>query len=455
MNVEGAEMRANSSKKDSKEPKRGIPVDRSGNSQSSGRKSIFHTHFSHIHTTTPPERTTTETTTKKPNLSANTEPNPKHNPTEPKQDDTLLRLSEEFDRSRRALFTHFTNTILSTIYPKQCPECGIVLTKTIRTRPSVIRCAKCHYQTSRIKNTPLDNMRIPHWMFGWLLLESSIAYPKVITSKEIQRKLGVAYNTALLLKRRLQLFSTDLTPQMKKLFNEILMKEGSDLPHKNDREFTLGCIQEGSIPVVNADTLVLFSASQRANKGRKRHRHGGQTASIYLSDSLGGKQIGSLVHTIALKGGGVIYQYITDQTTQSLGSQIAEFIPKHSRIFTDEGYPFLQGIYKNHRMVNHSLKSRDNRYRFSGNRWCQNGIHNQVAEGFNNTLKTAFRSYGYFRPENAGLYLAEFSLMANIRHYGLDAILKAGVGNGNTVGGIVGLVSKESLPSHLIYQPTQ
>jgi hypothetical protein len=97
-------------------------------------------------------------------------------------------------------------------------------------------------------------------------------------------------------------------------------------------------------------------------------------------------------------------------------------------------------------MVNHSLKSRDKRYRFSGNRWCQNGIHNQVAEGYNNTLKTAFRSYGYFRPENAGLYLAEFSLMANIRHYGLDAILKAGVGKGSTVGGIVGLVSKESLP---------
>ncbi len=114
---------------------------------------------------------------------------------------------------------------------------------------------------------------------------------------------------------------------MKKLFNEILMKEGSDPPNKNDREFTLGCIQEGSIPVVNADTLVLFSASQRANKGRKRHRHGGQTASIYLSDSLGGKQIGSLVHTIAIKGGGVIYQYITDQPANSLGSQIGEFIP--------------------------------------------------------------------------------------------------------------------------------
>jgi hypothetical protein len=314
----------------------------------------------------------------------------------------------------------------------------------------VIRCERCHYQTSRLKNTPLDQMRIPYWMFGWLLVESSLVYPKVMTSKEIQRKLGIAYNTALLLKRRLQLFSTDLLPQMKSLFGEILEKQGRDLPLKNTQEFGLESIMEDSVPLVNADTLVLFSASQRANKGRKRHRHGGQTASIYLSDSLGGKQIGSLVHTISLKGGGVIYQYIPDQTTQSLGSQIAEFIPKHARIFTDEGYPFLQGIYKNHRMVNHSLKSRDKRYRFSGNRWCQNGVHNQVAEGYNNRLKTAFRSYGYFRPENAGMYLSEFSLMANIRHYGLDAILVAGSEGRTTGSGGVGLVSRECLASNLI-----
>jgi hypothetical protein len=90
------------------------------------------------------------------------------------------------------------------------------------------------------------------------------------------------------------------------------------------------------------------------------------------------------------------------------------------RVFSGKECRELPGIYKYHRMVNHSIKSRDKRYRFSGNRWCQNGVHNQVAEGYNNRLKTAFRTYGYFRPENAGMYLSEFSLMANIRHYGLN-----------------------------------
>ena len=103
-------------------------------------------------------------------------------------------------------------------------------------------------------------------------------------------------------------------------------------------------------------------------------------------------------------------------------------------------------------MVNHSLKSRDKRYRFSGNRWCQNGIHNQVAEGYNNNLKTAFRSYCYFKPENAGLYLSEYSLMANLRHYGIGLLVNKACPNES---GYLGLVSKESLTSHLINQPTQ
>jgi hypothetical protein len=119
-------------------------------------------------------------------------------------------------------------------------------------------------------------------------------------------------------------------------------------------------------------------------------------------------------------------------------------------MFSGEECRELPGIYKYHKMVNHSLKSRDKRYRFSGNRWCQNGVHNQVAEGYNNRLKTAFRSYGYFRPENAGMYLSEFSLMANIRHYGLDAILVAGSEGRTTGSGGVGLVSRECLPSHLV-----
>ncbi len=47
-------------------------------------------------------------------------------------------------------------------------------------------------------------------------------------------------------------------------------------------------------PVIHADTMALFSASLRANKGKERHKHKGLTTSIYLSDKLGGKQAGTL-----------------------------------------------------------------------------------------------------------------------------------------------------------------
>ena len=77
-------------------------------------------------------------------------------------------------------------------------------------------------------------------MLGWLLVESSLVYPKVMTSREIQRKLGIAYNTALLLKRRLQLFSNDLMPAMKNLFGGILGREGSSQPDTLDDNPILG-----------------------------------------------------------------------------------------------------------------------------------------------------------------------------------------------------------------------
>ncbi|WP_232435209.1 hypothetical protein [Leptospira noguchii] len=66
----------------------------------------------------------------------------------------------------------------------------------------------------------------------------------------------------------------------------------------------------------------MFSASQRANGYRKRFKHKGQTASIYLSDSVaeerGKYQIGTLCHTIAIKGGPVILSSVPDQKQKTL-----------------------------------------------------------------------------------------------------------------------------------------
>ncbi|TGL49732.1 transposase, partial [Leptospira wolffii] len=154
--------------------------------------------------------------------------------------------------------------------------------------------------------------------------------------------------------------------------------------------------------------------------------HRGQTSSIYLSEKLGGKQIGTLVQTIAIKQGPVFFTSVPNQKAETLGPLIKEHLPTSTPLFTDQGYPWLWGIYRNHRSVNHSARSKDNRFRFARNRWSKNGVHNQVAEGNHRVLKTAFASYGYIQPKYSQLYLNEFSFIKNANVFGLDVLVEGG-----------------------------
>ncbi|MBL8021377.1 MAG: transposase [Leptospirales bacterium] len=125
---------------------------------------------------------------------------------------------------------------------------------------------------------------------------------------------------------------------------------------------------------------------------------------------------------------------LPDQKANTLGPIIRESIPLSTPVFTDEGYKWLWGIYRNHRAVNHSLKSKDNRWRFSRQRWCRNGVHNQVAEGLNSSLKSAMTAYRYFRPEYSQLYLSEWAFFKNLKYFGFEKVAKA---CGDRAGGII------------------
>ncbi len=260
-------------------------------------------------------------------------------------------------------------------------------------------------------------------MFGWCLSESIERYPKVLTASEIQRRLGVAKNTSTLLKRRLQLFASEQLPKLKKLMHEELQKDLNELnfPREDDKDLT-EIIKEKRIPQV--DTCAIYSASQRANKGRKRHKHCGLTASIYMSDNLGGEQKGILTQVLSWKKGPVIYDSIPDNTAHTLRPLLDKYIPKNVPVFTDEGYKFYYRINKNHRMINHSLKSKDKRYRFARDRWSKNGINTQVAEGHNSLLKRNFvAGYHYIKPKYSQLYLNEYAFWRNVKYYGWNALL--------------------------------
>ncbi|MBX3722243.1 MAG: transposase [Turneriella sp.] len=245
-------------------------------------------------------------------------------------------------------------------------------------------------------------------------------FPQVLTSKEISRRVGVTRKTALLLKRRLQLFASDILPRMQRKFYQDMKLMYHDFKFPYDRNADLTEMVKGK-PIPQADTVVLFSCSATANKGRKRFKRTGATASIYMSESLGGMQRGTLVSTIGVKQGPVFFDSIPNQKAETLIPAVGKYIPIHTPLFTDEGYKFWPG--RNHRSVNHSLKSKDKRHKWSRGRWSKNGVHNNVAEGNQAVIKQAFRAYRWIDPKYSQLYLNEFTMLRNLRYFELDDLL--------------------------------
>ena len=308
------------------------------------------------------------------------------------------------------------DSVLNKLWHILC--CNEPVTKPIKNRPYSVRCEKCFRQHSKLAHTPFRNMRIPQWMAGWLIEESYIRHPKIITAIEIHKKLGISYRSALNLKRRIQVMACYLMPAMKSLMNKEL-KEEFPAQYKLPKpgENVTDAIQNKN--VVHADTLVLYSMRERY--GRKRHKNKGLTSSIYRSEKLGGEQVGTLVHQIT-NGKWVLLDSIPNLTANTVGPIISSSLPRNTALFTDEGYKWLFRIYPNHRMVNHSKKSRDKRYRYAKDRWCQNGVHNQKSEALNNSIKTAFRSYTYIKPKFSKLYLNEWAFFRNLRHLDMDKL---------------------------------
>jgi hypothetical protein len=338
--------------------------------------------------------------------------------------------TNRFPHINTEYYSNLTKTLLDKIYPKYCPKCNTRLTKDITNRESSIRCPKCHHQTSRTSQTPLHNLRLPLWVFSYILVESLHLFPQVLTATSIQRRLVVSNNTALKLKRRLQIFLSEFTYDIRHIVSQEIAKEFGEnfrLPKDNDTDLT-DLVKEK--PVVSIDSCAIFSASQRANGYRKRYKHHGLTSSIYLSDQVAlehpekSYQIGTLAHTIAIKGGAVIFDSIPD-TKQKTVQNLLRFLPEHAPIFSDEGYPWLKRYNYNHRSVNHSKRAKDkNRNKWGRDRWSCKGVHSQTAEGFQRVLKHSFLAgYGYIRPKYSQLYLNEWSALKAIKLYGIDRLI--------------------------------
>ena len=326
-------------------------------------------------------------------------------------------------------YAELTDSLLATFYPQQC--CGEVLTKPDTKREGMLRCPSCRKRKSKLSGSPLQFLHLPRWMFGYLLKESELLYPQVLTISQIARRVGVGYSAATRLKRRLQIFAaTAVLPRMQERFytEQKLRFAGFKLPKDRNADIT-ELVKDKPIP--QADTVVLYSCRTASNKGRKRFRRKGQTSSIYMSESLGGMQKGTLAQTVGVKQGPVFYDSIPNQKAETILPVLSKYVPYHSPLFTDEGYRGYRSA--GHRMINHSRKSSDKRYKWSRQRWSKNGVHSNVAEGRNGVLKRGFAAYTWINPRHSRLYLGEFSMNANLRHFALKDLIPA---EGNPEAGV-------------------
>ncbi|WP_423790023.1 transposase, partial [Leptospira levettii] len=316
----------------------------------------------------------------------------------------------------RKEYTLRTLNILSTIYQKTCncpnsskePKLNFL---KVKGRESIARCGHCQNQISLTANTPFQNIKLPLAYLSYIIQDQILQYPKVMTSREISRKLSIPYKTAFYLKKRIQVMYTQLNETLKTQLYKELEEKTKDfiLPKEGDLKEALK-----NQPVAVADSVVLYSSSIRANKHRSRRYKGG-TASIYLSNSLGGEQKGTLVHTVGINGGMTFYKSIPLNNQHYLEKDLNEKIPKSVTLFTDEGYNFLWDR-PNHRSVNHSKKSNDARYNLSRERWVtKEGVSSNGAEARNNLLKQSFRSYGFLSCKWGQLALDEISFLGNVR----------------------------------------
>ncbi|NCN11204.1 MAG: transposase [Leptospira sp.] len=308
-----------------------------------------------------------------------------------------------------------TLSILKSLFNKDCDcEKPSLIFFKVKSRPTVARCSSCHKQVSITSNTPLHKFQLPLGYFSYILHDAILQYPKVITSTEISRKLNLPYKTAYFLKRRLQVITSMLNTKLRENLRLELTKYAEKHPITLPKGEDLKPLLE-NYPIASADAVVLYSSSVKANKYRSRRFRTG-SSSIYKSNNLGGEQVGTLVHTIGVKGSYTFYKSIPLTKQEYLLDDLDTVIPRSIPLFTDEGYKFIWDR-KNHRMVNHSKRSNDPRYNMSRERWVtKEGVSSNIAEGRNNILKQAFRSYYYVSPKWSQVYLDELSFLGNLRY---------------------------------------
>ncbi len=249
-----------------------------------------------------------------------------------------------------------------------CPHCGVIggyhLQGTAH-RPGLLKCGSCREQFSVTVGTVFERSKIALnvWLQAVYLLCSS---KKGMSSKQLERTLGVTYKTAWFMTHRI--------------------REAMKSP---------GGIMGGSGSVIEADeTYVGGKEHNKHNSKRNKKNIGGM-----------GKQ---MVFSLVERGGRVRSVHLTSVNAKTLRPVLdAQIDTVNTRLMTDgEGqYRLVASMFKSHDVVNHSARE-----------YVRGEAHTNTVEGYFSILKRGI--YGTFHsisPQHLQRYCHEFDFRYNHR----------------------------------------
>jgi transposase-like protein len=246
-----------------------------------------------------------------------------------------------------------------------CPHCGSVSSDHYKLegkahRPGVYKCKDCREQFTVTVGTVFERSKIKLnvWLQAMHLMTSS---KKGVSSKQLERMLGVTYQTAWFMSHRIR----------------EAMKPGK------------GGLLGGSGSIVEADETFVGNKPNRGKKPRGgfAHKHA--------------------VFSLVERSGNVRSFHVPNVTAATLGPIIKEHMSNKSFLMTDDAgqYRILGPVSVGHDTVHHMHKE-----------YVRGNVHTNTVEGFFSIFKRGiYGVYHHVSEQHLHRYTSEFDFRYNYR----------------------------------------
>lgn len=260
-----------------------------------------------------------------------------------------------------------------------CPHCGgiekIYPIKGKTARPGLYKCGDCRKQFTVTVGTVFENSRVPlnKWLAATYLMASS---KKGVSSKQLERTLGVTYKTAWFMSHRIR----------------EAMREDNNSPFG------------GSGQIVEVDETFYGRDTSVKPKGQKKGR---------------GYHHKHKVLSLVERGGRVRSEHVPAVNADTLRPILDEQIAEDSIVYTDEAAQYTKTktpMFKNHDYVSHGIGE-----------YVRGNIHTNTIEGYFSIFKRGMKGiYQNCGEQHLKRYLCEFDFRYNYRQkLGYDDIDRA------------------------------